>query len=61
MAFRGIGILAMIYGLEGDPNAEFCIADPKPMPRRIDFSHTLSPDCGRDRRRIPARGLPSVS
>jgi len=29
----GIGILPMIHGLEGAPNAEFCVGDPKPMPR----------------------------
>lgn len=29
----GIGILPMIYGLEGDPNAELCVGDSEPMPR----------------------------
>jgi len=54
---RGLGILPMSHGLEGDPKyvapppsgvflsitAEGGCAtgDPKPMPRKIGFSHTL--------------------
>jgi len=33
VGLRGIGILPMIHGLEGAPNAAFCVGDPKPMPR----------------------------
>jgi hypothetical protein len=35
----GIGILPMTHGLEGPPNAGFCIGDPKPMPRGAGFSY----------------------
>ena len=37
----GIGILPMIHGLEAAPNAEFCVGDPKPMPRWTGFSYTF--------------------
>jgi len=30
---RGIGILPMVHGLEGIPNAESCVGDLKPIPR----------------------------
>ena len=39
----GIGILPMIPGLEGAPNAEFCVGDPKPMPRESG-SHLRAPN-----------------
>jgi len=39
----GIGILPMLHGLEGAPNAEFCVGDPKPMPRESG-SHLRTPN-----------------
>jgi len=31
---RGGKLVPMLHGREGAPNAEFCVGDPKPMPRR---------------------------